>query len=128
MPSLACSLLLVAALLGTTQFAGAQLVVHWAAYNDYVPGLSLSEVAREKLLSPKQAARYVQKIAGAIHYAHQRGILHRDLKPSNVLIDENDEPRVADFGLAKLMAGDSEMTMSGTVMGSPSHMPPEQAR
>ena len=44
-----------------------------------------------------------------------------------MLIDENDEPRVADFGLAKLMAGDSEMTMSGMVMGSPSYMPPEQA-
>jgi tRNA A-37 threonylcarbamoyl transferase component Bud32 len=94
---------------------------------DFVAGRSLAQIAREKPLSPKQAARYVQKIAEAIHYAHQRGILHRDLKPSNVLIDENDEPRVADFGLAKLMAGDSEMTLSGTVMGSPSYMPPEQA-
>ena len=95
---------------------------------DYVAGRSLTQIAREKPLPPKTAARYLQKIAEAIHYAHQRGILHRDLKPSNVLIDQDDEPRVTDFGLAKVMSGESELTMTGTVMGTPSYMPPEQAR
>src|SRR6185503_13255620 len=56
-----------------------------------------------------------------------RRILHRDLKPSNVLIDSNDQPRVTDFGLAKNLASESDLTLTGQVMGSPSFMPPEQA-
>src|SRR5262249_36968026 len=59
--------------------------------------------------------------------AHGRGILHRDLKPSNVLIDANDQPRVTDFGLARRLEGDSELTVTGQVLGSPNYMPPEQA-
>jgi WD40 repeat protein/tRNA A-37 threonylcarbamoyl transferase component Bud32 len=94
---------------------------------DYIAGQNLSQVAREKPLPPRLAAQYVQKIAAAIQYAHERGILHRDLKPTNVLIDQNDEPQVTDFGLAKMVANDSEMTTSGMVIGSPSYMPPEQA-
>src|SRR6185503_12506233 len=56
-----------------------------------------------------------------------RRILHRDLKPSNVLIDSNDQPRLTDFGLAKNLSNDSELTLTWQVMGSPSFMPPEQA-
>jgi WD40 repeat protein len=67
-------------------------------------------------------------VARAVHHAHQRGILHRDLKPSNILIDQNDQPRVTDFGLAKRFEEDSELTVSGQVLGSPNYMPPEQAR
>ena len=66
-------------------------------------------------------------IAEAIHFAHQRGTLHRDLKPQNVLIDADDRPRITDFGLAKIMKVDSQLTQSGMVMGSPSYMSPEQA-
>jgi WD40 repeat protein/predicted Ser/Thr protein kinase len=94
---------------------------------DYVPGKSLGELVRESPLPPKRAAAYLKIIAEAIHYAHQHGILHRDLKPSNVLIDEFDQPRITDFGLAKQLKGDSELTKPGHVMGSPSYMPPEQA-
>src|SRR5262252_5235191 len=72
-------------------------------------------------------ASYMSVIAEAIHYAHERGILHRDLKPSNVLIDTNDQPRVTDFGLARRLEGDSELTVTGQVLGSPNYMPPEQA-
>ena len=65
--------------------------------------------------------------AEAIHYAHQQGILHRDLKPSNVLIDANDQPRITDFGLAKRLEGETSLTLSGQMVGSPNFMPPEQA-
>ncbi len=96
---------------------------------DYVPGKSLAETVREGPLRPKEAARYVQKVAEAIHYAHQQGVLHRDLKPSNVLIDAaTDQPRITDFGLAKRLNADSDLTVTGQVLGSPNFMPPEQAQ
>jgi tetratricopeptide (TPR) repeat protein/predicted Ser/Thr protein kinase len=94
---------------------------------DYVEGRNLAEIVGQKSLPPKQAANYLKDIAEAIHYAHQQGILHRDLKPSNILIDQSDEPRVTDFGLAKQIKGASDLTVSGQVLGSPNFMPPEQA-
>ena len=94
---------------------------------DFVDGPDLAQIVRDQPLTAKRAAGYVKTIAEAIHFAHTRRILHRDLKPSNVLIDSNDQPRVTDFGLAKNLANDSELTLTGQVMGSPSFMPPEQA-
>jgi formylglycine-generating enzyme required for sulfatase activity/predicted Ser/Thr protein kinase len=94
---------------------------------DYIDGPSLAEVVREGPLPAERAARYVELVAEAIHYAHQRGILHRDLKPSNVLIDPFDLPRVTDFGLAKRMDNDLGPTVTGQILGSPGYMPPEQA-
>lgn len=94
---------------------------------DYIEGKSLAELVRENPLPGKRAAGYLKTIAEAIHYAHEHGLLHRDLKPSNVLIDEFDQPRITDFGLAKQLKGDSELTVAGQVLGSPSFMPPEQA-
>ena len=94
---------------------------------DYVAGRSLAEIVRDGPLPARRAAGYVKTIAEAIQYAHERGILHRDLKPSNVLIDANDQPKVTDFGLAKRLEKETELTLSGQVLGSPNYMPPEQA-
>jgi WD40 repeat protein/tRNA A-37 threonylcarbamoyl transferase component Bud32 len=94
---------------------------------EYLPGKTLAETIGENPLPPRQAAECVRKISEAIHYAHEHGVLHRDLKPSNVALDLNREPRVMDFGLARLVEQDSEMTLSGMAIGSPSYMSPEQA-
>ncbi len=79
-------------------------------------------------LGMKETARVMVLTARAVHHAHQRGILHRDLKPGNILFDENGAPHVADFGLAKRVGGDSGMTRTGAIVGTPSYMAPEQAR
>ena len=94
---------------------------------EFIEGVSFAELVRDQPLVPKRAAGYVETIALALQYAHEQGILHRDLKPSNVLLDPFDQPRVTDFGLAKLAHHDAEITTTGQVLGSPNHMPPEQA-
>jgi len=94
---------------------------------EHVAGRSLSDVVRDGPVPARRAADYVKTVAEAIQYAHERGILHRDLKPSNVLIDEFDQPKVTDFGLAKQIGKETELTLSGQVLGSPNYMPPEQA-
>ena len=94
---------------------------------EFVAGRTLEEIARGHPLPPSRAAQYVRRIAEAIQYAHEQEVLHRDLKPSNVIIDSDDQPRVTDFGLAKRLEGDADLTMTGQVLGSPNFMPPEQA-
>ncbi len=94
---------------------------------DFIEGRSLTDVIRRTPLPADRAAGYVVTIAGAIHYAHECGILHRDLKPHNVLLDASDQPHITDFGLARQIAVDSDLTVSGAVLGTPSYMPPEQA-
>ncbi len=69
----------------------------------------------------------VVKIAGAVHYAHGKGVLHRDIKPANILVDQHGEPRLTDFGLAKILDEASGLTVKDEVIGTPSYISPEQA-
>ena len=94
---------------------------------ELVEGGNFADLVRERPLPARRAAGYLQIIAQAVDHAHQRGVLHRDLKPSNILLDVFDQPRVTDFGLAKLASEDGALTVTGEVLGSPNYMPPEQA-
>jgi WD40 repeat protein len=93
----------------------------------FIDGQSLSQRLTEGPLPDREAAELVRRVSEAIEYAHQHGVIHRDLKPANILLDPNGNPRVTDFGLAKKVQGDSGLTGSGQIMGTPSYMPPEQA-
>ena len=93
----------------------------------FVEGGSLTARLKEGPLPPREAAELVQHVANAVHFAHSQGIIHRDLKPGNILIDKNGQPKVSDFGVAKRLQGDSNLTITGQIVGTPSYMPPEQA-
>ncbi len=93
-----------------------------------VEGKSLLDLVRQGPLPARDAARFCREIAEAMQYAHDRHLLHRDLKPANILIERNGQAKITDFGLAKTIHGDSDLTATGQVLGTPSYMPPEQAR
>lgn len=113
---------------------GEQAGQHYFAMK-LIEGSSLaSRISNPKSqISNQDAGALLLKVARAVHYAHQRGILHRDLKPGNILIDSQGEPHVTDFGLAKRLsdspfsAVQSQLTLSGALIGTPSYMSPEQA-
>src|SRR5262249_30754395 len=92
-------------------------------------GYSLSSLADHLVCfhaDARRVAALMEKIARAVQYMHEKGVLHRDLKPSNVLLDENGEPLVSDFGVAKLRDADTELTRTGDLLGTPTYMAPEQ--
>jgi serine/threonine protein kinase len=93
----------------------------------YVSGTTLARRLADGPIGAHDAARLLAPVCHAIQYAHDRGVLHRDLKPSNILIDREGRPHVSDFGLAKRLEDDVQLTMSGAVLGTPAYMAPEQA-
>ena len=92
-----------------------------------VEGGNLAEQLDSLQANPRAAATLLAETAQAVHHAHMRGVLHRDLKPANILVDAEGHPHVTDFGLAKRIESDVEMTASGAILGTPAYMSPEQA-
>lgn len=94
---------------------------------EFIKGTDLHKLATNRKLSERQSLEIVQKVADAIGYAHGEGVIHRDLKPQNILIDDDGDPHVTDFGLAKDVQDAVNLTRTGIALGSPPYMPPEQA-
>jgi serine/threonine-protein kinase len=92
-----------------------------------VEGAPLDQLVRRELLPIRRTAELIAKLARAVHYAHQHGILHRDIKPGNILVDAKGEPHLTDFGLARLAETESTVTRTIETLGTPSYMAPEQA-
>ena len=97
---------------------------------DLLPGPSLDELlTRHALPTPHQAARYARAVASALSAMHAQGAVHRDVKPSNVLLDEQGQARLTDFGLMHTLCDEaSRLTRTGQLLGTPAFMAPEQAR
>jgi serine/threonine protein kinase len=104
-----------------------ELDVHEGIYYytmDYIDGRSLQRIISEDGLEARLAVEIAVKVAGALEHAHRRGIVHRDLKPANVIIDEDGEPVITDFGLA--FSPGSEAGPRAVTAGTPGYMAPEQ--
>ncbi len=93
----------------------------------FMAGGSLAR-RRSEFALPHLAVALMAKVARAVHHAHDKGIIHRDLKPGNILLDDNNEPHVSDFGLAKRIDGEEPLTRTGAALGTMAYASPEQTR
>ena len=94
---------------------------------EYMEGKTLAARVEGRLPAPDESARIASTLADTVQAVHEAGVLHRDLKPSNVLLTAAGEPKISDFGLAKLRSNGSLLTTTDSVLGTPSYMAPEQA-
>lgn len=96
--------------------------------SDFIHGVTLADRMESRRFDPRAAAELCATVAEALHYAHEAGVVHRDLKPSNIMLDDEGQPHLMDFGLAKQNASEISITTSGDILGTPAYMSPEQAR
>ncbi|NUM36233.1 MAG: protein kinase [Candidatus Brocadiae bacterium] len=94
---------------------------------DFIDGDTLENFIKNKQISKQNALKLMAKICRGIDYAHSQNIIHRDLKPANIMIDKNGDPRIMDFGLAKMGKMDKRVSQTGALLGTPVYMSPEQA-
>lgn len=94
---------------------------------EYLPGGDLKARIAQGM-KPGPALKILSRLASCLGYVHSQGLIHRDIKPSNILFRADGTPVLADFGIAKLMQTDNDLTVTGTVMGSPHYLSPEQAQ
>lgn len=95
--------------------------------SDYVRGVTLLDWMQSGTVVLQESVLIVKIIAEALHHAHTKGVIHRDIKPSNILIDEDGQPHILDFGLARRIDGDDTITLAGHILGTAAYMSPEQA-
>ncbi len=94
---------------------------------EYVEGKSLEDMIYEHPLPARAAVEYVRTVARTVNYAHSQGVVHRDLKPSNILIADNNQPRITDFGVARTVGGEMQIGGRDNIVGTPEYMSPEQS-
>lgn len=101
---------------------------HYYIAAAFIEGESLDNVIEQRSFDFRETAEIVRRLAEALGYAHHQGVIHRDVKPANIMLDQESNPHLMDFGLARLQDSQEELTQDGAVIGTPAYLSPEQAR